>query len=257
MARRIGQRTDRRTLAIVAGSVGLHAVVLGGLAFQAIAPLDQAEVAPPPVVYLDIEPRPLLRNERVRRPSRPAPQIRPASERPTDRATPSQLQLRAPAEAAPAPPPEVGQLQVAPAGPSPDQIARERLARSFQGSRLACSAPDLLGPAERAACADRFGQAAASAAPIQGSGNPVLDARLAREGARALAEYEARRRPLSARAGVVGPSDGLGSNFGIGDAGAHLDPSLRPDSTTNIRTRRDGPRAAGPPLTPGASSPRD
>ncbi|MDI6623150.1 MAG: hypothetical protein QME55_00335, partial [Brevundimonas sp.] len=71
------------------------------------------------------------------------------------------------------------------------------------------------------------------------TGNPERDARFAREGARALAGYEARRRPLSGGIGVVGPQEGPGSNFGMGVAGAHLDPSLRPDSTSNVRTRRD------------------
>ena len=95
---------------------------------------------------------------------------------------------------------------------------------------------------ERAICDERFAERAAAAAPIEGTGNPARDARFAAEGARALAEYEARRRPLSGGVGVVGPQDGPGSNFGMGVAGAHIDPSLRPDSTTNIRTNRDGPR---------------
>ena len=43
----------------------------------------------------------------------------------------------------------------------------------------------------------------------------------AREGARRLAEWEARRRPLSGGVGVVGPADCVGSNFGTGCAGAH------------------------------------
>ncbi|MDQ7811442.1 hypothetical protein, partial [Brevundimonas sp.] len=99
--------------------------------------------------------------------------------------------------------------------------------------------PRLLSAAERAVCDDRLGARAAAAAPIQGTGNPERDARFAREGARALAGYEARRRPLSGGIGVVGPQEGPGSNFGMGVAGAHLDPSLRPDSTSNVRTRRD------------------
>ncbi|WP_284222997.1 hypothetical protein, partial [Brevundimonas denitrificans] len=79
----------------------------------------------------------------------------------------------------------------------------------------------------------------AAARPIDDSaGSPF-----AAEGARRLAQYEARRRPLAGGTGNVGPQDGVGSNFGIGVAGAHLDPSFRPDSTQNIRTdRRDGPR---------------
>ena len=102
----------------------------------------------------------------------------------------------------------------------------------------------MLSREERAICEDRFGECAAAAPLIEGMGNPQRDAQFAREGARALAEYEARRRPLAGGVGVVGPQDGPGSNFGIGVAGAHLDPALRPDSTANVRTRRDRVREA-------------
>src|SRR5690606_33794265 len=133
----------------------------------------------------------------------------------------------------------------------------DRVARGLRSSAVGCRARDLLSETERAICDDRFGEAAARAAPMTGSGDPDTDARFAREGRQRLAEYEARRRPLAGGIGIVGPQDGPGSNFGTGVAGAHLDPSLRPDSTSNIRTRRDGPRSSGQPLTPGASSSRD
>ena len=133
----------------------------------------------------------------------------------------------------------------------------DRIAQGLRTSPVGCAAGAVLSAAERAVCDDRFGQRAATARPIEGTGNPERDAGFAREGARRLREYETRRRPLAGGSGNVGPQDGPGSNFGIGVAGAHLDPSLRPDSTTNIRTRRDGPRNNDAPLTPGASVSRD
>jgi len=115
----------------------------------------------------------------------------------------------------------------------------DRIGAGLRTSPLGCASPETLSMAERAVCDTRFGQRAANAAPIDdAAGSPF-----AAEGARRLARYEARRRPLSGGTGVVGPQDGPGSNFGMGVAGAHLDPSLRPDSTQNIRTnRRDGER---------------
>ena len=111
----------------------------------------------------------------------------------------------------------------------------DRVGRGLRTRGPGCSSPALLSAAERAICDDRFGQRAAAAAPIDDSaGSPF-----AAEGARRLNQYEARRRPLAGGSGNVGPQDGPGSNFGMGVAGAHLDPALRPDSTTNVRTRRD------------------
>jgi hypothetical protein len=144
------------------------------------------------------------------------------------------------APGAPAPPADVGTApwQVRP------ETTSDRVGRGLRTGQVGCANPNLLTPAERAICDDRFGARAAAAAPIAGTGNPDRDARFAREGARALAEYEARRRPLSGGTGNVGVQEGPGSNFGIGVAGAHLDPALRPDSTTNVRTRRDRTREA-------------
>jgi hypothetical protein len=41
-------------------------------------------------------------------------------------------------------------------------------------------------------------------------------------GAAAIARYEAQRAPLSGGGGNVGPADCVGSNLGMGCAGAHL-----------------------------------
>jgi len=261
-----------RKPALVAASVGFHVLVLAGLGFKTMDPMPQAEPAPP-VVYLELEPRPMLDGEVARVRTPPRTEATPERVRlPGSVTADRSLPLRDPREeddsdAPPAPPsPRIGApapgSPAAPAAPGGGWTVRpenqgDRVARGLRSSTVGCRARDLLTETERVICDDRFGEAAARAAPLAGSGDPDTDARFAREGRQRLAEYEARRRPLSGGIGIVGPQDGPGSNFGMGVAGSHLDPSMQPDSTQNIRTRRDGPRSSGPPLTPGASSPRD
>ncbi|GAA0869227.1 hypothetical protein GCM10009116_10630 [Brevundimonas basaltis] len=240
-----------RKPAIVVLSVGLHALVLGLIGLRSLG-LDG--VTPQPVeraIYVEIEPRPLLEGEVAR--------VRPPQERPdtASQAAPNpgaaavqSNPFRSPddeddrptsrlaAPGAPAPPADVG---TAPWRVRPE-TAGDRVGRGLRTSPVGCASPNLLTAAERAICDDRFGARAAAAAPINGTGNPERDGRFAREGARALANYEARRRPLAGGTGNVGVQEGPGSNFGMGVAGAHLDPALRPDSTTNVRTRRDRER---------------
>ena len=236
-----------RTPAIVVLSIGLHALVLGLLGIRSMGldgPLGPVER----VIYVEIEPRPLLAGEEARvrpppaRPDAPSRDLRDARapaartdpfSRPEDDEDLPAPRLAAPG--APAPPADVGTAawRVRP------EALGDRVGRGLRTSPVGCASPRLLSPAERAICDDRLGERAAAAAPIEGTGNPGRDARFAREGARALAEYEARRRPLSGGTGNVGVQEGPGSNFGMGVAGAHLDPALRPDSTTNVRTRRD------------------
>jgi hypothetical protein len=250
-----------RKPALVAASVAFHAVVLALLGLQAVEFNEAPNQPQPPVVFLDIAPRPMLRDEtaRVRTPT--TTQATPDRLTLPDQAAASQaLPLRDPredeqaAQGLPsAPSPRVG--TPAPGVPAPSGSAAsggwtvrpetlgDRVQRGLIGSNLACRTPELLTPAERDRCADRMANAANSTPAMRGSGDPDTDSRFAREGAARLAEYEARRRPLSGGNGNVGPQDGPGSNFGMGVAGAHLDPSFRPDSTENIRTnRRDGPR---------------
>lgn len=240
-----------RKPAIVAVSVGLHALVLGLIGLRSMG-LDAAMQPVERTIYVEIEPRPLLPGEvaRVRPPpERPeaAPQALPDAGAAAPRSDPfrsleddDRPVPRLTAPGAPAPPADVG---TAPWRVRPETMG-DRVGSGLRTSPVGCASPRLLSPAERAICDDRFGARAAAAAPIEGTGNPERDARFAREGARALAEYEARRRPLSGGTGNVGVQEGPGSNFGIGVAGAHLDPALRPDSTTNVRTRRDRIREA-------------
>ena len=204
-----------------------------------------------PVLYLQIEPRPLLPGEVAR--ARPVPAPIQTVEAPAlprsapadpdralrdptedeDRPAAPAAHTSVPAPGAPTPPSDVEAWTVRP------QTLGDRVGRGLRTRGPGCANPETLNMAERAVCDTRFGQRAATAAPIDNTaGSPF-----AAEGARRLAEYEARRRPLAGGTGVVGPQDGPGSNFGMGVAGSHLDPSFRPDSTENIRTnRRDGPR---------------
>lgn len=233
-----------RKLAIVAGSVLLHVGLLGFLGLRTSGLGSPRLYDPSPTVYIQLEPRPLLADETPRQPvatsQSEAPPLARSVNAPTSRAEDEDE------DEAPAPPlPRLGgPTTAAPPAPSGSAWAvrprtlGDRIGQGLRTSTVGCAAPALLSAAERAICDDRFGQRAAAARPIDETG----DSRFAREGARRLAEYEARRRPLAGGSGNVGPQDGPGSNFGMGVAGALLDPSLRPDSTENIRTRRDGPR---------------
>lgn len=240
---------------LMGASAVLHVVVLGLLVASGIGDRLAAVPTPPPVVYVDIEPRPLLEDERPRPRPTPAPP-RPTDQPPApaaarrtvlnfrlpfqrdrseeeDRPEQPTPRLASPAPGVPAPPASADPWQVRP------ETMGDRVGRGLRTRGPGCASPQLLSREERAVCEDRFGERATAAPPIEGTGNPERDAQFAREGARALAEYEARRRPLAGGIGVVGPQDGPGSNFGMGVAGAHMDPALRPDSTANVRTRRD------------------
>lgn len=239
----------------LAASALLHTLVLGVLAWRALGAGPALPAAPQAPIYIEIEPRPLLAGERPRpvramqrRSSSPS-----RSEQTLERDAPSAPAPRlADAPPADAPPVEDEGLRAAP--PTADADLAARIARSLRGGAGGCPpARDGLTPAQRADCDQRFGRRAEGARPIQGTGDARRDSRLAAEGARALQQYEARRQPLSGGTGVAGPADCVGSNLGTGCAGAHLDPSLAPDSRQNIRTRRDGPRTSGAPLTPGIS----
>lgn len=235
---------------IVAVSVLGHVAVFAWMGLRTMdlpSPGQLQDTAP--VIYVQIEPRPLLPDEAVRDPSVPSlAQIAETTVPPGSPAVARDLPIPTEDEDRPAAPAPRISASSSRGSASPlglegwtirPETLGDRIGRGLRTRGPGCAAPGLLNDAERANCDDRFGQRAAAAAPIDDTaGSPF-----AAEGARRLALYEARRRPLAGGAGVVGPQDGPGSNFGIGVAGAHLDPSLQPDSTQNIRTdRRDGPR---------------
>ncbi len=259
-----GRRTARqrgrqqRIAVVILASIGFHGAVLGGLGLNRFRPPALAIRPTDPVILMDIEPRPRIHGERIRPPRPSVTQSRPAARRDEhrreeDRDHPSPP---APRQAAPppvdAPPPPTNGPSAAQS--NPDLAAA--IGRSLRRSSGDCYRLARSG-SERAACDQRFGAAAAGAGRITGTGDARRDGEFAREGAQALHQYEARRRALPGGTGVTAPADCVGSNFGTGCAGAHLDPSLAPDSRTNIRSGRDGNRTANVPLTPGAPVARD
>ncbi len=246
-------RAERwRKPAIVAVSVLGHVALFSCLGLRSMGlTLSGLVEDPGPVIYMQIEPRPLLPGEVARvRPVPAPPQAVAAPALPGSPTTDRDRPFRDPTEDEDSPAPPVPRIGVpAPGEPAlppgvegwnvrPETMG-DRVGRGLRTRGPGCASPALLSAAERAICDDRFGQRAAAAAPIDdAAGSPF-----AAEGARRLAQYETRRRPLAGGTGNVGVQDGPGSNFGAGVAGAHLDPSFRPDSTRNIRTdRRDGPR---------------
>lgn len=254
-----------RKPALIGASAAAHVVILGGLALRVLSPDQPFQPPAPPVIFVEIEPRPLLAQEQPR--PQPAPAAAPTEAAPTPaEARPTFLGLQLPdlrQRDEDQPRPEPRQQVPAPGVSAPPATADswqvrpetmgDRVGRGLRTRGPGCASPQLLSRQEQQICEDRFGERAAAAPPISGTGNPERDARFAREGAAALAQYEARRRPLAGGTGIVGPQDGPGSNFGMGVAGAHLDQSLQPDSTRNVRTRRDGARDTGQPMTPGGS----
>ena len=238
---------------IVAVSVLGHVAIFSylGLRSMGLTVPGLLQTDPTETIYVQMEPRPLLPGEAVRvRPPPDTPRLASAPALPGSPTADRDLPFRDPTEDEDQPTPPVPLLNApAPGAPAPQtgvegwsvrpESMGDRVGRGLRTRGPGCATPALLSAAERAICDDRFGQSAAAAAPIDDTaGSPF-----AREGARRLAQYEARRRPLAGGSGNVGPQDGVGSNFGTGVAGAHLDPSFRPDSTQNIRTnRRDGPR---------------
>jgi len=256
-------RPNWRKVALATASVAINAGLIATLSLTALG-IDAPPSAPDPrPLYIDISPRPQLPNERPRPAMQtPEPVAMSASRdaggidaAPTNRVASAPDSRPAPIRpriAAPTP-------QGAPAPPdawtvNPNDRAGA-MSRVLRQGLIGCTTPQQLNAAERAHCREDAMRRGMNAAPITGTGNPERDAAFAREGARRLAEWEARRRPLSGGVGVVGPADCVGSNFGTGCAGAQLNPSLAPDSTRNVQTRRDGHRAGGAPITPGASAP--
>src|SRR5690606_20498392 len=155
--------------------------------FKTMDPMPQAPPEPP-ILYLDIEPRPMLDGEAAR--VRPAPRTETTPERlrlPGSVAAARPLPPRDPRAEAdndvpPAPPsPRVGSPQPGvPAAPPASgggwtvrpESQGDRVARGLRSSAVGCRARDLLSETERAICDDRFGEAAARAAPMTGSGDP-------------------------------------------------------------------------------------
>ena len=225
------RRPDLRKIGLAAASVAINVGLIAVLSFTALG-IDGPSPAPDqPILYVDIAPRPLLPAERPRVPVQPSTEAAAATPAPDARQTRSRwaTQPTPPLDARPAP------LRPRLAAPAPQGVQTpddpwrvdpnsrtNAMARTLRQGLIGCSTPDQLNAAERAHCREDAMRRGQNAAPIAGSGDPERDAAFARQGARRLGEWEARRRPLSGGVGVVGPADCPGSNFGTGCAGSHL-----------------------------------
>lgn len=234
----------RRRAAILVGSIAFHALILTPLALQVFeqANAPTLETAPPPI-YLEMEARPLLEGETAREPTfartletAPAVSATSNAERvprlDDEEDTPAPPSPRIAAGAPPgSPPAPVDAWRVTP------EAMGAAVARSMRTGAGGCRIMDgRLSPGEQALCDERFNEAAGRAGPLGprtlNASEARREAQFAREGAQALAQYEARRRPLSGGIGIVGPGDCPGSNLGAGCSGAHLDPAMRQGATT-------------------------
>lgn len=227
-----GFEDQRRTTAIVLASFLGHAGLLAYLGLREVdlrAPIGMSR--PDPVVYLQIEPRPLMPGETAPVPVQRDRQVVASPLRPA-----SPLARRDPVTRLPD---EEEDVSVGPPAPDPGWSVRPRtlgdsIARGLRTRGVGCADPAMLSAAERAICEDRFGRRAAGAAPIAGTGNRERDALFAAEGASRIADYERRRRGLSGRPGVTLPDDCGGSNLGFSCAGGHLRPEFRQDRDSTL-----------------------
>lgn len=179
---------DRRTAALVCGSVAFHVAVLSLLGVNLAGRYDSAAVSGDIPLYLDIEPRPWLAGETARRAALPVASPAQGPARPDQRAddvAPPSARL----SEEPAPP------SLAPAPLQAAEPTVEAFARALRNSALGCRLGGL-SPEEQERCDRRLAEAAGRAAPIQGTGQPDRDARFAAQGADALARYEDKRRNL-------------------------------------------------------------
>jgi hypothetical protein len=240
------ERLDWRKAGLATASVAINLALLAALSFTALGVDDGDRVVIPPPVYLDIEPRPLLPDER---PLEPVPAVSTSPAQAARDAGPTEGAATAANPEADRPSPPRPHLSApAPQGvPTPDDPwrvdpddRRAGMARALRQGAVGCASPELLNELERRHCRDRFGERAAVAPPITGSGNPERDAAFARQGARRLAEWEMMNRPLAGGVGVVGPADCIGSNFGTGCAGAHLPDVSGVDMRQGGRTTHNG-----------------
>lgn len=246
-----GPGTRWRTPAILAGSVALHAVVLGILGLRAIQ-MDAPTRYDRPTILLEIEPRPMLRDERPRERSYAAPDPADAEVSPQTSTAFGPRRPQDDEDEAPSPP-SPRATATAPGAPTaveqgiddawrvPTSPTRRQVGRSLRGSMIGCDMMNgSLSAGEQAQCDEAFNRVAGAAPAIAGSGNAERDARFAAEGRRNIESYEARRRPAGGGTGLGEHGDCPGSNFGTGCPGRHLDPGWRRDNNDMMKGAQGG-----------------
>lgn len=212
-----------RKPALIGASVTAHALMLGVLVAGGIGGRMVLVASPPPPLYVEIEPRPLLEGERpCPRPTSvpktpadqsPAPTARTLlnfrlpfqrdRNKKEERQPASSPAPRLAAPGVPAPPAGADSWQVRP------ETLGDRIGRGLRTRGPGCTSPQVLSREERALCEDRFGERAAAARPIEGTGHPDRDARFARQGAQELSAYAQRRevraaeRPVCEKTGPI------------------------------------------------------
>ena len=235
---------DRRRAALLAGSVALHLAVLTPMAmglFKRDLPLFVEDPDFP--VFIEIEPRPLLRGETAREPTPASIAAREATpalgELVPSVARPRTLEDEDEEDQPTPPVPRIGSSPLVdppPASADPWQVRPEGMAgavgRAMRLGAGGCRMMDgRLSASEQRLCDDRFNAAAGRGGPI---GPRTLtpseqrrDAQFARDGAAAMAAHDSLRGPARALppAGLMAP-DCPGGNLGHGCAGAHLRPGF-------------------------------
>lgn len=245
-------------------SFGAHTVILGTLGFMASQTLLPVSVEPQSIL-VEIEPRPMVRGEVARKPSTAASpdQTEPAQSFDTPASPARTTTVQQPSELQPNPSSAGSGPTSSAEGASgrswqvgPDAGLAGRVAQSLRTSVIGCDYPERLSREEQSVCDDKAGERTGRALErvprITGTGNAQRDARFEAQGRERIRSYERQRSaPPDSERGNIGVEDGPGSNFGVGVAGRHLDPSLRPESAAPIQTRkRDGRPEDRTPRTP-------
>ena len=240
---RAARRSSSCRAAVLAASVVFHALVLTPLAIGLFAGDPPVFTGAPDIpIFVEMEPRPLLEGETVREPA-PASAAARETVPILGEALPSVARDRTreeDEEDRPTPPvPRIGASPLVdppPASAAPWQVTPEGMAaavgRSMRLGAGGCRTMDgRLSASEQQLCDDRFNAAAGRAGPL---GPRTLtpseqrrDAQFARDGAAALAQYEA----LRSRRGGVGVSGAspecVGGNLRGTCAGAYLRPEFQ------------------------------
>ena len=237
------RRSSSRRAAILAGSILFHAAVLTPLAIGLFAGDRPAFIQDPDIpIFVEMEPRPLLDGETVREPTLASVAARETVPLLGEAVlTVSRDRTREDEEEdrPTVPAPRIGASPLVgppPASADPWQVNPESTAaavgRSMRTGAGGCRMMDgRLSASEQQLCDERFNARAGAAGPL---GPRTLtpseqrrDAQFARDGAQALAQYEARRRPLSGGPGITLASpDCPGGNLRGSCAGAHLRPGF-------------------------------